>query len=215
MVQSAQLQGLIQGGAVQEIPPRTRDQTQTGGGSGGRVEVRVGGGGGGRRRGGVVLVVVRGGVRVVGGLRRVLTQGGVVEAAVRVGQRGVRGGGRGVSEGVVVALGVQVGGVTPDVVPVSLQEAQLGVVQDVEVRAAQAVACGADEEVAVMFPGLPPHREVEGGAAQLEAGGEEGVTENLRGRGQIRESQSGNTSTGVRPRKQTEQKVNQNFRSFL
>lgn len=74
---------------------------------------------------------------------------------------------------------MEVGGVTPDVVPVSLQEAQLGVVQDVEVGAAQAVASGPDEEVTVVFPGLPPHGEVEGGTAQLEAGGEERVTENL------------------------------------
>ncbi len=61
-------------------------------------------------------------------------------------------------------------GVSPDVVPVSLQEAQLGVIQDVEVGAAQAVACCPDEEVTVVFARLPPDREVEGGAAQLKAG---------------------------------------------
>lgn len=60
--------------------------------------------------------------------------------------------------------------VSPDVVPVSLQEAQLGVVEDVEVGAAQAVARRPDEEVTVVFPGLPPDRKVERGAAQLEAG---------------------------------------------
>lgn len=71
---------------------------------------------------------------------------------------------------VMVTLRVKMRGVPPDVVPVSLQEAQLGVVQDVEVGATQAVACRPDEEVAVVFTRLPPDREVEGGAAQLQAG---------------------------------------------
>lgn len=75
---------------------------------------------------------------------------------------------------------VKVGGVPPDVVPVSLQEAQLGVVQNVEVGAAQAVARRTDEEVPVVFTGLPPDRQVEGGPAQLEAGQQQRVTENLR-----------------------------------
>ena len=61
-------------------------------------------------------------------------------------------------------------GVSPDVVPVSLQEAQLGVIEDVEVGAAQAVARRPDEEVTVVFPRLPPDGKVERGAAQLEAG---------------------------------------------
>lgn len=60
--------------------------------------------------------------------------------------------------------------VSPDVVPVSLQEAQLGLVEDVEVGATQAVARRPDEEVTVVFARLPPNREVEGGAAQLETG---------------------------------------------
>lgn len=69
-----------------------------------------------------------------------------------------------------MALRMKVRGVSPDVVPVSLQEAQLGVVQDVEVGAAQAVARRPDEEVPVVLAGLPPDRKVEGGAAQLETG---------------------------------------------
>lgn len=40
-----------------------------------------------------------------------------------------------------MTLRVDVGVMPPDVVPVSLQEAQLGVVEDVEVGAAQTVAC--------------------------------------------------------------------------
>lgn len=58
---------------------------------------------------------------------------------------------------------------SPDVVPASLKEAQLRVVEDVEVRAAQAVTCGSDEEVPVVFRTLPPHGEVERAAAKLEA----------------------------------------------
>lgn len=65
---------------------------------------------------------------------------------------------------------MKVSRVTPDIVPVGLQEAELRVVQDVEVGAAQAVARCPDEEVAVVFAGLPPHREVEGGATQMETG---------------------------------------------
>lgn len=78
-----------------------------------------------------------------------------------------------------MALRMKMRGVSPDVVPVCLQEAQLGVVQDVEVCAAQAVARCSDEEVTVMFARLPPDWEVEGGAAQLEAGRQQRVTENL------------------------------------
>lgn len=78
-----------------------------------------------------------------------------------------------------MALRVKVGGVSSDVVPVGLQEAQLGVVEDVEVGAAQSVACGPDEEVAVVFAGLPPDGEVEGRTAQLEASRQQRVTENL------------------------------------
>lgn len=73
---------------------------------------------------------------------------------------------------VMRARRMEMRGLSPDVVPVSLQEAELGVVEDVEVGAAQTVACCPDEEVAVVFAGLPPDREVEGGAAQLKAGRE-------------------------------------------
>lgn len=79
-----------------------------------------------------------------------------------------------------MALGVKMRGLSSDIVPVSLQEGQLRVVEDVEVCAAQAVACCPNEEVTVVFASLPPDREVEGGAAQLEAGREQRVTENLR-----------------------------------
>ena len=89
-----------------------------------------------------------------------------------------------------MALGVHVRGLPPDVVPVRLQEGQLGVVEDVEVGPAQAVARRADEEVAVVLGSLPPDREVEGGAAQLEAGREQRVTENLKEGGEFRGSQS-------------------------
>lgn len=50
-----------------------------------------------------------------------------------------------------MALRMKMSRVSPDVVPVSLQEAQLGVVQDVEVGAAQPVACCTNKEVAVVF----------------------------------------------------------------
>lgn len=60
--------------------------------------------------------------------------------------------------------------VTPDVIPVSLQEAQLRVIEDVEVRPCQPVSGCPDEKVTVVLPGFPPDRQVEGGAAQLEAG---------------------------------------------
>lgn len=79
----------------------------------------------------------------------------------------------------MMALGVKVSGVSSDVVPVGLQEAELGVVQDVEVGAAQAVACGPDQEVAVVFSRLPPDGKVEGRTAQLEASRQQRVTENL------------------------------------
>lgn len=69
----------------------------------------------------------------------------------------------------MVTLRMKMRRLSPDVVPVSLQEAQLGVIENVEVGAAQAVTRCPDKEVTVMFTGLPPDREVEGGAAQLEA----------------------------------------------
>lgn len=68
-----------------------------------------------------------------------------------------------------MTLWMKMRGLSPDVVPVSLQKAQLGVIENVEVGAAQAVTRCPDEEVTVMFTGLPPDWEVEGGAAQLEA----------------------------------------------
>lgn len=70
---------------------------------------------------------------------------------------------------VMMALRMKMRGLSPDVVSVSLQEAQLWVVKNIEVGAAQAVTRRPDEEVTVVFTGLPPDREVEGGAAQLEA----------------------------------------------
>lgn len=61
-------------------------------------------------------------------------------------------------------------GVVPsDIGSVTLQKAQLRVIQDVKVSAAQAVARRPDEEVAVVFATFPPRWEVGGGAAQLEA----------------------------------------------
>lgn len=41
----------------------------------------------------------------------------------------------------MVTLRMKMSRVAPDIVPMSLQKTQLGVVQDVEVSAAQAVAC--------------------------------------------------------------------------
>lgn len=67
----------------------------------------------------------------------------------------------------VMTLRMKMSRVPPDVVPVSLQEAELRVVEDVEVGAAQAVACRADQQIPVVLPALPPDREVEGGAAEL------------------------------------------------
>lgn len=81
---------------------------------------------------------------------------------------------------------VEVAGVSSDIVPVSLQEAELRVVQDVEVGAVQAVARCPHQEVPVMFARLPPDGEVEGGAAKLEAGRDQRVTKNLKGRGERR-----------------------------
>lgn len=78
-----------------------------------------------------------------------------------------------------MALRVEVGRVSSDVVSVGLQEGQLRVVKDVEIGAAQTVACGPDEKVAVVFAGLPPDGEVEGRTAQLEASRQQRVTENL------------------------------------
>lgn len=59
--------------------------------------------------------------------------------------------------------------VPSDTGSVTLQEAELRVIQDVEVSAAQAVTRRADEEVTVMFATLPPWWEVGGGATKLEA----------------------------------------------
>lgn len=69
---------------------------------------------------------------------------------------------------VVGLLMVVMGRQSPDVVPASFKEAQLRVVEDVEVGAAQAVTCGSDQEVPVVFTTLPPHGEVERAAAKLE-----------------------------------------------
>lgn len=67
---------------------------------------------------------------------------------------------------------MKMSGVPPDVIPVSLQETELRIVEDVEVGAAQAVAGRPDQQVPVVFTALPPDGEVEGGAAELEAGRE-------------------------------------------
>lgn len=80
----------------------------------------------------------------------------------------------------VGVVGVQVmGGVASDVVPVRLQKAELRVVQDVEVSAAQSVTGRSDQKVPVMFPRLPPHGEVERGATQLQPRRQQRVTEDL------------------------------------
>lgn len=63
---------------------------------------------------------------------------------------------------------VVVGRQPPDVVPASFKEAQLRVVENVEVGAAQAVTRRSDQEVSVVFATLPPHGEVERAAAKLE-----------------------------------------------
>jgi len=65
-----------------------------------------------------------------------------------------------------------------DVVAVRVQEGQLGVVEDV-VGAAEAVAGGADQQVTVMLPPLPPHGEVERRPAQLEASRQQRVAQDL------------------------------------
>lgn len=69
---------------------------------------------------------------------------------------------------VVAVLMVLMGRVPPDVVPASFKEAQLRVVEDVEVSAAQTVTRRPDEEVTVVFSTLPPHGEVERAAAELQ-----------------------------------------------
>lgn len=69
----------------------------------------------------------------------------------------------------MVALEMKVGVMPSDVGSVTVQKAQLRVIQDVEVSAAQAVASRPDEEVTVVFAAFPPRWEVGGGAAQLEA----------------------------------------------
>lgn len=104
-----------------------------------------------------------------------LVQTAVWHLGVQRGRGGGVGGGR--DAGMVAEVRVP----PSDEVPVALLEAQLGVVQDVEVGAAQAVAGRPDEEVAVVLAGFPPMREVGGGAAQLEAGRDQWVVENLRG----------------------------------
>lgn len=69
----------------------------------------------------------------------------------------------------MVALGVKMRVMPSHVASVAFQKVQLRVVQDVEISAAQSVACRPDEEVTVMFATLPPGWEVGGGAAKLEA----------------------------------------------
>lgn len=54
------------------------------------------------------------------------------------------------------------------IVSVGVQEGQLGVGHDVIVSAIQSVFGGADEQVPIVLPTLPPHREVEAGPAELE-----------------------------------------------
>lgn len=104
-----------------------------------------------------------------------LTKARIVQTAVRVGQRCVRqGGGQGArmrSQGrVVMRLRVNMRVLAPDVVPVSLQEAQLGVIEDVKVCSTQTMVCCPQKEVTVVLARLPPHWEVQGGTAELEAG---------------------------------------------
>lgn len=69
----------------------------------------------------------------------------------------------------MVTLGMKMRVMPSDIGSVTLQKAQLGVIQDVEVSTAQAVAGRPDEEVTVMFATFPPRWEVGGGAAKLEA----------------------------------------------
>lgn len=131
----------------------------------------------------LLVMIVRGQVGVLGRLRGVAGQPRLVQATVWMGQlrmrRRHRRDARMRHQARMVGV-VQVSGLPPHVVPVGLQEAQLRVVEDVKVGAAQAVTRRANEEVSVVFAGLPPDREVEGGPAQLEAGREQRVTENLK-----------------------------------
>lgn len=127
-------------------------------------------------------MVVGGLVRILRRLRGVMAEPRLVQAAVRkLGRRRrhprvVR---------VMMAVGIKMSGVPPDVVPVSVQEAELRVVEDVEVGAAQAVAGRADQQVPVVLPALPPDGEVEGRPAQLEAGRQERVAQNLQVNGKL------------------------------
>lgn len=65
------------------------------------------------------------------------------------------------------------------IVSVGVQEGQLGVGHDVIISAVQPMFGGADEQVSVMLPTLPPHREVEAGPAELEALVQVGTREHL------------------------------------
>lgn len=80
---------------------------------------------------------------------------------------------------VVAVLMVLMGRVPPDVAPASFKEAQLRIVEDVEVSSAQAVTRRPDEEIAVVLHTLPPHGEVERAAAELQARRHQRMTENL------------------------------------
>lgn len=128
----------------------------------------------------MMVVVMRGLVGIFRRLRRVATESRIVQTAVRMRKLGMRWGGgwdarmsrQASVMRVMVALRVKVSRVSPDVVPVSLQKAQLRVVEDVEVGAAQTVARCPNKEVAVVFARLPPYREVERGPAQLKTGWE-------------------------------------------
>lgn len=60
-----------------------------------------------------------------------------------------------------------------------LQEAQGGVVEDVIIRAADAVLRGPQEEVTVVAPALPPLGQVRRRLAELEALGQQRVREDL------------------------------------
>lgn len=55
------------------------------------------------------------------------------------------------------------------VISVGVQEGQLGVSHDIIVSAIQPMFGGANEQVPIMLPTLPPNWEVEAGPAELEA----------------------------------------------
>lgn len=120
-----------------------------------------------------VVVVVRGWRRMF--RRRVVAHGGVSGTTLGTEVLRLRRRGGGVRQAVVARKACVVGVLMavmgrepPDVAPSGFKEAQLRVVEDVEVRAAQAVTCGSDEKVPVVFTALPPHGEVERAAAKLE-----------------------------------------------